>query len=229
MTKRRFQLPLLLIGATALMGSACTSSSPHNFGVGGGFGTTGATLEAKYAVSNHVVLRGNVNALPVSRNENFDGVDYEADLDMTTFGGFADVYPFRNNGFNVSGGLYGGEKSVDLLGVPDATTTVEIGSTTYTGAQIGTLRGSVDYSEASPYLGVGYDGFMNHNRLWSFNARAGVMFVGEPEVNLTAEGGLVSMLPSVQADLQAEADNLQDELDKYKYYPVVSIGVTRRF
>lgn len=229
MTFSRFiRVPFLIVASSALLSSAC-SANQHNFGIGGSVGTTGVTAEAKYAASSQIVLRGNVNVLPVNTNQTYDGVDYEADLNMTTFGGFADFYPFRNNGFNITGGVYGGEKSVDLVGVPGPATTVEIGNTTYTGAQIGTLRGDVQYKDAAPFLGVGYDGFMNHDRLWSFNARAGVMFIGEPDVNLTAEGGLVSMIPSVQDDLQREADNLKEELDKYQYYPVVSLGITRRF
>lgn len=222
------RLPILLGMSAALMTSAC-SLNPHNWGLGGTVGTTGITTEAKAAVSSQVVLRGSIGTLPVSRDETFDDVDYEADLNMTTYGGFVDFYPFQNNGFNITGGVYGGGKSVDLVGTPGPATTVDIGGTTYTGAQIGTLRGTIDYADAAPFVGLGYDGFMNHNKLWSFNARAGVMFVGKPEVNLDAEGGLVSNLPSVQAELQNEAANLQDEIDKYKYYPVVSVGVTRRF
>lgn len=227
-TSHTLKMPFCLAAITALMGSACSTNS-SNIGFGGGVGTTGITAEAKAAVSNRMVLRGNVNILPISRNETFDGVDYEADIDMTTVGGFVDLYPMPNSGLNISGGVYGGKKALDLVGVPGAATAVNIGNTTYTGAQIGTLRGSVEYSDISPYLGIGYDGFMNRSRQWSFNARAGVMFVGKPDVRLTAEGGLVSATPGVQAELQNEIDNLQDELDKYEFYPVVSLGMTRRF
>ncbi len=219
--------PIIAIGCSAMMTSACSANS-KNFGLGGGVGTTGATVEAKYAVSNNIVLRGNVNALPVNVDQSYDGVDYEVDASMTTFGGFADLHPF-SNGFHLTGGVYGGGKSADLLGVPGPATIVEIGDTTYTGAQIGTLRGTVEYADVAPFVGLGYDGFMNRQKKWSFNARAGVMFVGEPDVDLKAQGGLVSSFPSVQDDLQREAQNLKDELDKYKYYPVVSLGLTRRF
>lgn len=225
---RFIRAPFILVATTALLSSACAANQ-HNVGIGGTVGTTGVTIEGKYAVSNHIALRGTIGTVPVSTNQSFDGVDYEADVNMTTFGGFADLYPFRNSGFNISGGVYGGEKSVDLVGVPGPATTVDIGNTTYTGAQIGTLRGDVQYADVAPFIGIGYDGFMNHDRLWSFNAKAGVMFIGDPDVNLTAEGGLASMFPAVQDDLEREAQNLEDELDQYKYYPVISLGVTRRF
>lgn len=223
------RLHLLTASCVALMSTACASNSQHNFGIGTGVSTAGINVEAKYAATNNLVLRGSVNTLPVSTDQNFDGVDYEASIDMLNVGAFADIYPFRNNGFNISGGVFAGDKSLDILGTPDAAQMVEIGDETYTGAEIGTLRGSVEYSNVAPFVGIGYDGFLNHDRLWSLSARAGVMLVGSPEVNLIAEGGLVSTQPDVQDELEREADNLQDELDEYKYYPVISLGITRRF
>lgn len=225
---RSIRLPLIAT-SIALMSTACASSSQHNFGIGTGVSTTGVNVEAKYAASNNLVLRGSVSALPITTDQNYDGVDYEASIDMLNVGAFADIYPFKNNGFNISGGVYAGDKSLDLLGTPDAAQMVEIGNQTYTGAEIGTLTGSVEYSNVAPFVGIGYDGFLNHNRLWSLSARAGVMLIGSPEVNVIAEGGLVSAQPAVQDELEREAQNLQDELDEYKYYPVVSLGITRRF
>lgn len=227
---------------TAAFGTACSGyygphAAPHakphyspksNVGFGGGIGTTGGYLEAKYTATDAIVLRGSVNYLPLSGDKSYDGVDYEAETDMVTGGGFADIHPFHN-GFHLSGGAYIGDKSGDLLGTPGAATVVEIGDETYTGAEIGTLRGRVKYNSFAPFLGMGYDGFVNPKRTWSFNARAGVMFAGSPSVDLQAEGGLSSNFPSVQTELEREALNLEEELEDYKYYPVVTLGVTRRF
>ena len=221
-------IKIALAASAALLTTACMSST-HNFGVGAGISTVGVNLEGKYAASNNIALRTSVNYVPsVDTDQTYDGVDYNVKGNMLNGGGFVDLYPFAS-GFHISGGAYAGDKSADLVGVPGPATTVDIGNTTYTGAQIGTLRGTVEYKDVAPFLGLGYDGFMNRGKLWSFNARAGVMFVGKPEVTLNAEGGLVSMLPSVRDELDREEQNLQDELNDYKYYPVVSLGVTRRF
>lgn len=218
---------ILALTCAALLSTACTSYA-GNFGVGGTVGTTGVGVEGKLAMSDNIALRGSVTTAPFSRTETIDGVEYDADLNFTNVGGFVDLYPFKN-GFHISGGAYGGDKSADLIGTPGPATTVEIGGTTYTGAQIGTLTGDVSYNDVAPFVGLGYDGFMKRSSNWSFNARAGVMFVGSPEVDLTAAGGLVSASPMVQAELQNEIANLEAELDDYKYYPVVTLGITRRF
>lgn len=215
------------LSSLAVFTTACTSYA-GNYGLGGTVGTTGIGVEGKMAVSDNIALRGTLTTAPVSRSATIDDVDYEADLNFNNVGGFVDLYPFQN-GFHFSGGAYAGDKSVDLLGTPGPATTVEIGGTTYTGAQIGTLTGDVSYNDVAPFVGIGFDGFMKRNRNWSMNARAGVMFVGSPDVNLTAAGGLISGSPMVQAELQNEIDNLEDELDDYKYYPVVTLGITRRF
>lgn len=218
---------ILALACVALMSTACTSYA-GNYGVGGTVGTTGVGVEGKMAMSDNIALRGTITTAPFSRAETIDGVDYDADLNFTNVGAFADLYPFQN-GFHFSGGVYGGDKSVDLVGTPGPATIVEIGGTTFTGAQIGTLTGDVSYNDVAPFVGLGYDGFMKRSSNWSFNARAGVMFVGTPDVNLTAAGGLVSASPMVQAELQNEIANLEAELDDYKYYPVVTLGITRRF
>lgn len=218
---------ILALSCVALLSTACTSYA-GNYGLGGTVGTTGIGVEGKMAVSDNLALRGTLTTAPINRDATIDDVDYEADLNFTNVGGFADLYPFQN-GFHISGGAYAGEKSMDLVGTPGAATTVEIGGTTYTGAQIGTLTGDVSYNDIAPFVGIGYDGFMKRSSDWSFNARAGVMFVGSPDVDLTAAGGLISASPMVQAELQNEITNLEAELDDYKYYPVVTLGITRRF
>lgn len=220
-------LHIILLTGLSVLNTACLSNQ-HDFGIGTSVGSTGLSLEGKYAASDKVTLRTNVNWLPVDVNETIDDVDYNVDIDMQTVGGFVDVHPFRN-GFHLSGGVYGGDKTADLLGTPGPATTVDIGNMIYTGAQIGTLRGQVEYNDISPFLGVGFDGFVKSNRHWSLSARAGVMFVGSPDVTLNAEGGLISMNPMVRDELDREEDNLQAELDDYKYYPVITLGITRRF
>ena len=54
------------------------------------------------------------------------------------------------------------------------------------------------------------------------------MFQGSPTANLSATGPIASD-PGFQADLAKEENNLQDDLDNFEYYPVISIGFNYRF
>ncbi|MEP4052237.1 MAG: hypothetical protein ABJN22_08330 [Litorimonas sp.] len=231
---------IALLGCTALL-AGCSSHSPNypkaqwqnapspkadKFAVGLGAGTTGATVEAKYAPNDTFGLRTNFNFLDFSVDEEFDDIDYEGDFNATTFGGFVDVAPFQN-GFVLSGGAYVGDKTLDLDATP--TTNVEIGGQTFTPTEVGTLTGKAELSSFSPYAGIGYDGFIAGSRDWSFNARAGVMFTGSPEVDLVSANGTLSNNPVLLQELEAEVAAIEDDADGYKYYPVLTIGIARRF
>lgn len=58
---------------------------------------------------------------------------------------------------------------------------------------------------------------------WSFFADLGVLFQGEPEVSYRATGAVA------QVDIEREKRQIEDDLDEYKLFPVLSVGVAYRF
>lgn len=212
-----------LLAALMLMPSSAVA---NGFGVGASVGTTGATLEAKFAPNDRIMLRGNFNYLEFNTDQDYDGIDYDGDLNLTTFGGFVDVAPF-GNAFVLSGGAYFGNKTLDLLATPSSDVT--IGGQVFTPEQVGTLTGEAELNSVAPYVGIGFDSFATSRSDWSFNARAGVMFTGSPDVELVSANGTLSQDPILLNELRAEVQNIEDDAENFKYYPVISLGVTRKF
>ena len=196
-----------------------------DFGVGANAGTPGIGVEAKLAVSKNVVVRGSYNFLDYEIDETFDDIDYSGDLNLSNFGGFIDFHPFES-GLNISAGAFIGDKSVDLTATPN--TSVEIGGQLFTAQEVGTLEGVVEIADFAPYLGLGYDSFIK-GKDWSFNVRLGVMFTGEPEATLISTGGTLSSDPILQNEIEAEIQALEDDASDFKYYPVLSVGIAKRF
>ncbi len=120
---------------------ASTAANAGDFGIGGGVGTPGLSVEIKTSMADRFVLRGSYNYLDYEHDETFDDIAYNGDLNMSNFGGFVDAYPF-GGGFNVSGGAFIGEKSIDIIAMPASN--VEIGDVTYTPQEVGTLIGDVN-------------------------------------------------------------------------------------
>lgn len=218
-----FGCAALLAGVSLAPAYAADGSK---FGVGLGVGTTGATVEAKFAPNDTVALRGSFNFLSFNVDEEYDDINYDGDFDATTFGAFVDFAPFKN-GFVLSGGAYLGDKSLDLNATP--TVNVEIGDQTFTPSEVGTLTGKAELANFAPYAGLGYDGFIAGSKDWSFNARAGVMFTGSPEVDLVSANGSLSSNAILRQQLDAEIAAIEEDADDFKYYPVVTLGVARRF
>jgi len=213
---------VLLVGCSSNMSNVAKGQSDpgSKFGVGLGVGTTGATVEVKYAPNDVVALRGSFNVLSVEADAEYNDIFYEGETDITTVGGFVDVAPFKN-GFVLSGGAFMGDKTLDLEAVPAVN--VQIGDQTFTPSEIGTLSGQAEFANFAPYAGLGYDGFIAGSKNWSFNARAGIMFIGAPNVDLVSANGSLSNNPLLREELDEE------NLDNIKYYPVVSLGIARRF
>ena len=75
---------------------------------------------------------------------------------------------------------------------------------------------------------MGWGNALGEDKRWGFVFDLGVVFQGSPDADLTATGPLASD-PTFLAELAKEEQQLQDEVDDYEYYPVVSIGVTYKF
>ncbi len=215
-------ITLTVAAAVLIMG---TTASAGDIGLGVGAGTAGVSVEVKTSVAERFVLRGSYNYLDFEVDETFDEIDYNGDLNLSNFGGFLDAYPF-GGGFNISGGALIGEKSVDIVATPSSN--VDIGDMTFTPAEVGSLAGDVNLKDFAPYLGIGYDNFRQSRNI-SFNIRAGVMFTGSPEANLTSIGGSLSSSPELINEIQTEIQRLEDDADDFKYYPVFSIGLAKKF
>ncbi len=215
-----------LAGCSTATTNYKSQPSDSKFAVGLGAGTTGITAEAKFSPNDRIALRGNYNFGEIVVDQDYDGIDYDGDLSLSTFGGFVDVAPFKN-GFVLSGGAYVGDKTFDLNATPS--NAVEIGGLSFDPSDVGTLTGRAEFNNFAPYAGIGYDSFISGSSNWSFNARAGVMFTGSVDVDLVSVNGLLSNDQTLRDEIEAEILAIEEDAENYKYYPVLTIGIARRF
>jgi hypothetical protein len=213
---------------TLLAGAAAALYLPAlaEVAVGGGIGTTGGIIEGQYGFNEYVTVRGGFNFFSYGIDEEYDDVEYDADLDLSNIGAFVDLHPFANS-FLVTAGGYFGDKTIDGTGRP--TQPVQIGNTVYTPAQIGTLTLDAKANDAAPFLGIGYDNTFRTTGNWGFKIIGGAMFSGEPDVSLQSDGGVFSGDPTFEAEVDREEQRIRDDIEDFKVYPVVQIGVTYRF
>lgn len=209
--------------------AAAGAASAQNVAVGAQIGTPGIGATAEYSVSPHVTLRGSLDVLSYDHDVSSDDVDYAGELDWTQGGVFVDVHPTASP-FFVSAGAYFGDRTVDLRAT--ANTSAQIGNTVFTPEQIGTLSGEADFGSASGFLGLGWDDTFHTDRQWGFRALVGAQIADSPSVRLARTGG-VALPANIQTQLDAELRNeereLQDDLEDFRIYPVVQVGLTYRF
>lgn len=219
----------LLIAALAtavLPATSALAQENGRFAVGAQVGTPGAGLQAQFALSPVVVLRGGYDVLNWDRDQTYKGIDYDAKIDFKSPGAFVDVHPFRN-GFLISGGAYFGDRKIDLDATP--TGNVNVGGATFAPAQVGTLTGRIDLESTAPFVGFGYDNTFTRGGRLGFRILAGAAFGDSPQVNLDARGGTLSNDPIFRARLDQEEQDIQSEADDYKILPVVQAGLNFKF
>ena len=95
-------------------------------------GTTGVGAEVQLSLGPVFVLRGGIDTLGYDFDEAYSDVDYSGRFDFDTVSGFVDLHPFLN-GFLISGGVYVGDRVINLNARPNAP--VDIGGATFTPAR----------------------------------------------------------------------------------------------
>ena len=232
---RRHLLPVLGTSLLLIPGLAVAG----NLGIAGKISSLGYGIEADWILSDKFSVRGQFNQLSYDDSFKEDDINYEGTLDLSSFGALLDWHPF-GGAFRLTAGGF----SVDneLRGFTDEEGTYEIGDSTYTVGPDDDLeaRALIELGDGfKPYLGFGW-GHSPANKgglLLSFDI--GVLIQGSPEVDLEVTGTAVdegsgltvdfSTDPTVQAEVQKEEDNLEDDLKSFDLYPVVSFGVGWRF
>lgn len=212
----------VLVGAMLV-----ASGAAHAEGValGAKLSTLGMGLELTKSFSDNINGRIGFNTWSTEQTGTEDEVDYNIEIDLQTVGAMVDWYAFSGS-FRVSGGLLSNGNEINMTGVSNAT--YQIGDETYNASQVGTLTGVINFQSTAPYFGIGWGNPVAKEKGFGFTFDVGVMFQGSPEVELNATGTLANNAAFL-AELDQEEANLQSDLDDFKYWPVVALGVSYQF
>ena len=242
MTKSRFSF--LTVGAL-LCGLAASSTQAASeadngqeapayqpFSIGAEIATPGVGGSASWRFSDHLGARAGFNYWSYSQTGvEIDGITYNnTDLRLMSEPIGLDIYPWKKSSFRITVGImlnqneYTGVASQDPIA---NRTFIEIGSSgnSYDSAAIGDLNLKVEQQPISPYLSIGYSYYFDKAKHWSLSGELGVAYTGNPEVTLTTS--IPNSVP--QQDLNAEASQIADTASKYKFYPILRIGVNFSF
>lgn len=210
----------ILIVIAALVLSIPATSRAAEFGLGLRAGTQGLSAEGGVSFTRWVSLRAGIHAGDISYDFDEGGINYDGDLQLGGYGVLVDFFPMRGT-FRLTGGLFSNRNEVELQA--RAIEDIEIGDTTYSPAEAGTLTGTVDWNSTAPYLGIGWGNVARGKRV-GFLCDLGVLSQGSGEVTLASDSPFVD-----PADLALEAAEIEDDIDGFKLWPVVSFGLSIRF
>lgn len=199
--------------------------APPYIAVGAKLGTLGPGLEATVGLTGILNARVGGNYFAFNYDGTRSDVDYETKLRWASLGLLLDCHPFENN-FRVTGGAYYNRNRFDLEGTPNDTVT--IGDNEYPAALLGNLSGTMEFRKWAPYLGLGFGNAVKPGATWTFSFDVGILFQGSPDVDLEADG-IIALSPQFQADLAQEEEDIQDDVDVFRFYPVLAFGIAYLF
>ena len=212
--------PLLLAGLVAPVQAG-------DWSLGVAASTLGLGAEAGYSFSDRFDVRLAGYAFSLSQDGEESGIEFDSTLDLANVGAYLDWRPFAG-AFRVSAGWFATDNSLDADGKPGPGGTYDIGGVTFTAAEVGALQATGDLGSSAPYLGLGWLwGRADGGLAWSLDL--GVLLQDSPGIELTSTGGTLSSQPELQEALAVEEAELENDLDQYDVYPVVTFGVTYRF
>jgi hypothetical protein len=182
-------------------------------GIGVRAGTTGLGVDLGWGVMPTLGARVGVSGGQFDIDFDASSVHYDGRAKLSNLNALLDWSPAGP--FRITAGLVATGNKVDVAGRNE----------------FGTLNGTVKSGRSvAPYLGVGYGNVWTTGVNFYFDV--GVMFQGSPKAELSlscAASVSASDCARGQRELDAERRDLEDELKRFKYYPVVNIGLTIGF
>ena len=219
----------------SLVSFGCASSAFADTGdvaIGAKASTLGFGGEVTVGLTPSFNLRGGYNGYNYTGSTSQNQINYNYKLSLGSFPVLLDWYPFEHSGWRLSPGVIFNNNKVTATGTSAQVLSYTIGGTTYTSTQIGSLTGTVDFNKTVPYAGLGWGNAVAKNSGLSFIFDLGVIFQGTPKVALNAsnlQNNPAIVQTAIQNSINKEITDLKDKTDKFKYYPVVSIGLAYGF
>lgn len=212
------------VAALAVLATGVARADDSNWGVGIKAGTLGYGAEARWSGLPWIDLRIGANGYQYEDTGRHSGVRYDTDLTLETYYLTANFhFPLSPMRFT-AGAMSNGNEAVMIAAEPGDIT---IGGQTFTQAEIGTLGGVTNFSSVSPYVGLGFD-FELFGKV-GLNLDLGVLWQGDPDIELVAVGGTLEGTQALNDALAAEIDSLSDDFSTFKAYPVVSLSFVYNF
>lgn len=213
----------LLLGTTAM-------AENNNFWVGLKAGTLGLGLEGAWRPIPWFDVRAGVNQFSYDDTGSQAGVNYDGTLDLSTYY-LSTNFRFPASPFRMTLGAYSNGNELQLVSQDMSAYMIGDNPIPYLPSEVGTLNSTTSFESVAPYLGAGFD-FEIADR-FGIALDFGVLWQGEPVVTLTSDGTL-STDPGIAGDifrtsLETERQQLENEVEDFKAYPVVSLGFNFNF
>jgi hypothetical protein len=216
------------------------NSSSH-IGIGVKISTLGVGIESAIPLTDKLNVRGGFNMFRYSRGITNNGINYDGNLRFQSGQASLDWFPF--GGFHVSPGVlfYNGNSLTATAAVPGGQI-FSLGGTSYESDPSAPVNGTgtLDFVKVAPSIMVGVGNLIPRNgRHYSFLFEVGGAYQGSARVALNFTGNVcdttgticrsIASDSTVQANIQSQQTKIKNDINPYRFFPIVSFGVGFNF
>jgi hypothetical protein len=193
--------------------SAPGAVAAQGIAFGARVGTLGLGGEVAIQLTERLVVRGGMGITPLEPGVSFGDVDVK--LKMPTV--------YLNDAVRLGGGVLFRRRDPEVTGSFSAAQ--DIGGTSFTPQEIGTLTGVIVSNRKAPYVLLGF-GRHTAPGVGLF-LDLGFAFMGDPTVQLGARDGTLSdTVDPLMSALQQEAADFESDMRGYlRFWPILSLGI----
>ncbi len=188
-------------------------------------GTPGVGFDLTLGVVERLNFRAGLNMLPVTfkMSGEYGNANVTTDLHLETIPITLDWHPYASN-FRISAGMALNNSELTLEA--SRGDSYEFEDRDYV---VESLTATIDVNDLSPYFGIGYGNAVRKGSRLTFAFDFGVLYHGSPRLRAEAVAARPEYQDALDRDLQREVDEAQDALDAYRFYPVLTFGLSYRF
>lgn len=205
------------------------SKNSHTYTVNYKFSTLGTGVDFGFAFNKKFAARVNINGFSEFRKITYNKKDFNLKGTLYNGGLLFDLHPWEN-AFCFTWGAYYSKNNIYLLHKPKSKKII-IGKHEYPAMQVGRVDTNIHFKhKVNPYLGFGFNS-IDKNSKWHFVLDIGAIYINKPtaKIKATANSGFKAMQPILDNESKIEEDKLNKKIQKYKIYPVVSVGIGFNF
>lgn len=212
------------------------------FAIGTKLGTFGWGGQIATPLTRRLTLRGGADFFNFGYGLTNDGTNYYASMHLKSGTAQVDVYPFRRSSFHISPGVLIFKTNIAAtMNIPGGSTFTE-NNTDYTSDPTNPVNGSgmITFGRSiMPALTLGFGNMITRreNKHWSAPFEIGAAYTGHYTLGVSLSGsacqagqgcGSVND-PSIQANVVAETNKINETLKRFQFYPIITSGVSYRF
>jgi hypothetical protein len=219
-------LPIFLFAKSITLKESIDNSSSYSIIYK--FGTLGLGIDFEYMFNSTLGARLNLNGFSYSISGVALGDNkYNFKGNLKSSGFLIDYHPWQN-AIRLTGGLYSHKSAITGVVRPTSGDIV-LGDRKYKSMQIGSIDTKIDFNKVNPYMGFGFSSASKSG--WHFMADIGAMYIGTPKAKLkaTAAKGFEGLQGILDNEAKIEEDSINKEIQKYHWYPVLSVGVQFKY